>query len=399
MEKKTSSINSGLIFNNIKHEPSAEFVLILPNGHEKIPTISVRPIKVDLEGFSIKLRKFDLLRKHRAKFFKSFYVCRKCEKVIAAKGHFDRHSRRCNTADYQCDLCPFSNHFKDQLGKHMKYHFKFKYFYCYECGEGFRNRAGVQRHIKRMRLYRCSICSINFKCRYGLKKHDRSVHANMFKCDQCPYVGKTKKYLTTHKYKHKQSFSCETCAKKLVFAHQLKDHQMVHKHGNYATAPEVKFSCDKCKKSYATANCLNNHKNIIHASSEAQCDFCAMVFQSKHYLRQHIHVHFKIPCKVCKKKISKRNFTQHKASHQVPFPYRCDLCGRNNKTKRTLRQHILIHAAGKFYCALCKKTFGVIEGLEHKKVHIGPKDYKCLHCAFRATANCYIKNHVKTAHK
>lgn len=258
MQKETFS-NAEDIINNIKNEPEVDFILILPCRNDWSSINSIKSEREKPKKFSIKLRKFDEFEINKNSFFKTLYVCEKCDRVIEKKRNFKKHLLRCKNG----------------------------------------------------------------------------TNGPQFNCDQCHYVG-TKSNLTKHKYIHNKKFSCETCSKKFVAQRELRDHQIVHKHGS---APEINIFCDKCEKFYPTRRGLQQHKKMTHNLQEVQCDYCDNMFKSKHHLSKHFEIHFKVPCLICGKCVTRRNSASHYRTH-LPPKYQCDLCGLRIREKQNLKPHM-----------------------------------------------------------
>lgn len=388
MSQEASSY-SAMIIDNIKHEPPVEYLLILP------------PEQNETE------RKDKTSVKRKTKSEKTF-KCEKCPHVTKYKSNLVLHSKRCGKNKlikpvniFQCDLCPVSSNKKSSLRKHMHVHNKLRPFACLECGQKFKNKAGLARHTGRMKELQCLPCKFECKCFYALVQHQKAHGSNIkFKCDQCSYNTISKVRLLRHKRLHVKKLSCESCEKKFSYPCDLKNHQMTHRHGIYKNLSNVSYHCAECGKMFATIKSLKQHSQLVHENLKAQCDYCLKLFKNKHYLHTHISTHLKLPCKVCKRLFSKHFLPKHIKEHFESQEYHCDLCGGQFKRRNTIKQHMVnVHPNGEYVCFLCRRRFNNIKGLlNHKKVHIGKKKFKCIKCKHVAPSNYFLKSHIKKHH-
>lgn len=211
-----------------------------------------------------------------------------------------------------------------------------------------------------IRLRKCPICNITLKSRALKLKHLADIHGNKFGCKECPYVARTSGLLSAHRFTHFKRFSCETCSKKCSYKNILRDHQMHHKHGIYATIPEVKFKCKTCKKEFASHYRLHAHEFIMHDSQNAICDICGKTVKNKEYIRRHMFQHAKAPCEICQKLISNLTIKRHLIDmHTERLMVECEFCQKTYRDGRNLKIHVnLMHSAKPilFKCKICGHT-------------------------------------------
>lgn len=105
-------------------------------------------------------------------------------------------------------------------------------------------------------------------------------------------------------------FECkvEECNARFTTSAGLRQHALYH-------SKNRPFQCDECDRSFHTSSNLNRHK-LIHSGVKAfECDEC----DKKFTLRS--------------------NLVSHKESHSK-IPHKCHLCGKQLKSKRTMRGHM-----------------------------------------------------------
>jgi KRAB domain-containing zinc finger protein len=392
MENSQSSCFSSKNIDNIKQEPSVEFLLILPQPPFELPLI-----KVEHENHKAVELKYKP---------KKCFQCGKCDRKLTSKISLENHSKICGKEKlkvnehlkFQCDLCPHFCSLKGRLRNHMVVHQELRPHVCLECGEGFKEASGLKRHISRMREYSCVTCNFECNCQFTLLNHYKTHQK--FKCDQCSYVTSKKSYLKIHQTTHTKTFSCETCDKNVTSKFQLESHQKFHRHGPFKEIPDDRFDCEKCDKSFKLLSGLKNHTKHVHDVAEIKCNICSKVFKNKHYLLTHVSIHNKLPCKVCNGLFSKHIMSVHLREHSESQEYHCDLCGGQYKRRNSIKTHMVdIHKNGEYVCILCRERFNSVHKLfDHKKFHIGRKQYKCLKCSAILQSNFCLKRHNKKKH-
>ena len=94
-------------------------------------------------------------------------------------------------------------------------------------------------------------------------------------------------------------------------------------------------------------------------------------------------------CNMCPKTFASWNgFYKHKKAHSRVKVYMCKHCSESFILKSDLKKHSLIHTQ----CNLCPKTFASRSGLcNHKKIHLGVKNYVCEQCNKSFVFNSNLK--------
>ncbi|XP_075989248.1 uncharacterized protein LOC142985138 isoform X3 [Anticarsia gemmatalis] len=110
-------------------------------------------------------------------------------------------------------------------------------------------------------------------------------------------------------------------------------------------------------------------------STDLQCALCKETFTNYMHLDGHMNAHYN--------------------------NYVCDDCGDTFLTATRLKQHAKIHAAGKFPCSICNKTFKLAKyQLKHEHlVHKLQPKFKCNYCEERFFGEYLRHVHLLEAHK
>lgn len=350
---------------NIKQEPEEHYFLILPPPPE-IENIG-RNIKTEpTKELSVKLKRFDKYWIVKAKYQEIYKACGKCERIFKQRKFFDAHA-----CDFKCDLCSRVFTKNGTLAKHkIIFHLNIKPFECVDCGFCYRTERELEAHKNSSVIRNCLSCNIDFKCLLNYHKHLKN-HGNSFKCNQCPYIGRSMKNLHAHNYFHEKKFACEICGKKYLKRLYLERHQFIYHFKTCKNSSSSKLSCNECGKKFKHSSYLKQHQKFIHSGVKHQCDYCLKKFNGKGNLVNHIFDHIeKVPCKICKKGFSKfRLIAHYRLQHLTEARFKCDLCDRKFKQKKKLKRHIVdVHRYGKFTCACRQKFITLDELFNHRRL-------------------------------
>ena len=144
--------------------------------------------------------------------------------------------------------------------------------------------------------YSCDKCPFKGKNKNSLTSHRRQIHGIMHKCEECEYETKTLRYLTLHQNTHApgQQFECgiEECLKKFRHNTSLTRHKTsVHGSGG-------NNKCEKCKRIFALKANLGRHLRRIHNEGSYKkrtyhCNSCSYVTDRSYCLTKHIEKNHK----------------------------------------------------------------------------------------------------------
>uniref|UniRef100_A0AAG5CVN9 C2H2-type domain-containing protein n=1 Tax=Anopheles atroparvus TaxID=41427 RepID=A0AAG5CVN9_ANOAO len=240
--------------------------------------------------------------------------------------HVDVHN---NPEHYRCEVC---KEIHQNLDKHMiKAHTPEttlpdeKNYSCEHCGKMFKFKTNLRSHIDRVHGVKdvcCNICNKYFNHK-ALSAHKRSAHTDeMFMCEHCPKMFKTRSGLESHKGDHDEN--------------QRKS-----------------VKCTLCGKEMRRGASMAKHMKTIHSQEDpVNCNLCGKVFRTSFHMLRH-------RANTCAATISSR-------------PYKCEVCGKGFAMKLTMTEHMTTHTRTSLYqCAFCFKTFGYISNLykHRKKAH------------------------------
>ncbi|XP_035782424.1 zinc finger protein 43-like [Anopheles albimanus] len=240
--------------------------------------------------------------------------------------HVDVHN---NPENYRCEVC---SEIHQNLEKHMiKAHTpetsvkQEKNYSCEHCGKMFKCETNLKNHIDRVHGVKdvcCDICNKHFN-RKALGAHKRSAHSDeMYMCEHCPKMFKTRSGLESHKGEHDANL-------------------------------RKSVKCTLCGKEMRRGASMAKHMKTIHSQEDpVNCNLCGKVFRTSFHMLRHRQ-------NTCAATINSR-------------PYKCEVCGKGFAMKLTMTEHMTTHTRTSLYqCAFCFKTFGYISNLykHRKKAH------------------------------
>ncbi|XP_050087552.1 zinc finger protein 43-like [Anopheles aquasalis] len=240
--------------------------------------------------------------------------------------HVDVHN---NPENYRCEVC---SEIHQNLEKHMiKAHTpetsvpQEKNYSCEHCGKMFKCETNLKNHIDRVHGVKdvcCDICNKSFN-RKALGAHKRSAHSDeMYMCEHCPKMFKTRSGLESHKGEHDANL-------------------------------RKSVKCTLCGKEMRRGASMAKHMKTIHSQEDpVSCNLCGKVFRTSFHMLRHRQ-------NTCAATINSR-------------PYKCEVCGKGFAMKLTMTEHMTTHTRTSLYqCAFCFKTFGYISNLykHRKKAH------------------------------
>ena len=197
--------------------------------------------------------------------------------------------------------------------------------------------------ISDLKVYKCRICSKDFKAQDQLKSHMKEDHSGPlpYKCEHCPRAFSQYNNLQRHLRVHRAKiFKCKLCDREFNEEFYLNMHMGTH------TGKRV-YSCGVCSASFTSNQDLKIHVKTHSPSQLHTCDVCGKSFSKACVLRQ------------------------HKKGHSGERPHKCDKCPKTFIHRHHLTMHLKSHSEEKQYsCDICKKEFYQSSHLyKHLKAH------------------------------
>nr|CAD7459319.1 unnamed protein product [Timema tahoe] len=135
-----------------------------------------------------------------------------------------------------------------------------------------------------------------------------------------------------------------------------------------------------CDFKDSTTEHNNTKQNLISTlQRKYRCNICNKDFKEKRSLNKHllnkesISVTYVI-------RASRRSYdlNRHLLIHSAQRKYKCDVCDKSFKTKNNLKSHLLIHSKQRKYkCDVCNKSFkGTYDLNRHLLIHSEQRKYK-----------------------
>ena len=216
-----------------------------------------------------------------------------------------------------CHLCGVKISRQRDLKIHMRIHSGEKPYLCSECGEEFRQAAGLVAH--------------------NIRKHSGQ---RPYVCDQCgssfPLVGSLNQHMRIHN--DVKRYTCDQCGKSFLRSSDLKGHIARH-------LGIKKFSCHDCMKMFSTSSELTKHKTLHTGEKPHICSECRRAFRLQKSLKRHMRTHVKdrtLHCADCNKAFAcAESYGEHCQSHprgNVSI-FTCSDCGAGFFDAESLLKH------------------------------------------------------------
>lgn len=165
---------------------------------------------------------------------------------------------------YICDKCGDQFRKKEEISRHMRNQHILREFICEEsnCGKQFNLLRIYQKHIQNhltesTKAWICEYCAKSFSTKYKLTLHLRS-HTNIrpYKCCQCTASFKQQTDLNTHLkslHSNDRPFTCTDCGQSFKIPNSLRSHRK-RKHNQ-----EGMLTCSECHKKVMCSAELKEH--------------------------------------------------------------------------------------------------------------------------------------------
>ena len=149
------------------------------------------------------------------------------------------------------------------------------------------------------RVYRCTICSKNFRSARRLNIHHKRNHSAQM-CGICGKIFELASSLTHHMYSHdERRYYCGKCSFHSHFESELKKHKITHH-----TTPQHQCMHHNCGRWFMRKADLVLHVET-HKKKVFTCDFCDHTTTLKKYMKEHMKSHsdtLPYQCNICNKK-------------------------------------------------------------------------------------------------
>ncbi|GFN88133.1 gdnf-inducible Zinc finger protein 1 [Plakobranchus ocellatus] len=253
--------------------------------------------------------------------------------------------------------------------------------------------------------FHCSECSFVATKRSKLQAHRLRVHeASPVKCDLCPKVFPSKRYMLRHRASHTDpQHCCDICGKMYKIRKAMLEHRKTHD-GAYK---KPKVTCELCSKTFCNRYILECHIKDIHMGQKKSflCSTCGKSFTTRHSLTEHTNAHIGVKphvCEICGKSFSYESaLRDHRFTHADDKHFWCKHCQKGFSQRSGLKMHMRIHRQHKmFICSECGRGFTQKQALQrHERVHKGEKPFVCKHCGRLFTDASIIRRHLILVHK
>lgn len=137
------------------------------------------------------------------------------------------------TRIYECYVCKRSPFTPKRLRQHLKAHDKRRPFKCFVCGEGYKYRPDLNKHL----------CQGDTIC-----------------CEYCPAEFSSLNEILVHLKNHDEKllYQCMRCTKGFGLKSLHKFHKVLHDH--------FQFACKICGKTFGTKQSTANHTRMVHTN-------------------------------------------------------------------------------------------------------------------------------------
>lgn len=164
-----------------------------------------------------------------------------------------------------------------------------KPFKCDKCKRSFPKEFLLKAHLQTHVQAECTICHRMMASAFTLRCHMEIVHGerkNLI-CETCGEEFRTKLGMERHILKHQglvsiEKVQCHICSKWVSGHQNLKIHvKTMH------SEQKEPVTCDICNQNYPNERAMASHKRRVHVEEKFECEFCGKKFKRKIYLKEH----------------------------------------------------------------------------------------------------------------
>lgn len=165
---------------------------------------------------------------------------------------------------------------------------------------------------------------------------------------------------------------------------------------------EKNFECFHCHRQFKSLSSLRIHLKL-HSGIKYACPHCDKIFAMRSYVRDHIVVMHGIKREeIPKDSIQPAIGLVTVDTKPIIGLFECNLCKKQYTKKKTLRQHMKVHASGTFLCVICGVIYKSIANLRyHMERHQSDpkKRFQCNECEKTYPTRRYMLSHHRTIHR
>ncbi|CAB0020153.1 unnamed protein product [Nesidiocoris tenuis] len=315
-----------------------------------------RPFSCDVCNMKFKSMAHLGSHKRTVHVLKPQFQCDQCEYKAKTKCGLKHHALiHSEERAHECPVCQRGFKQKGEMKRHLRLHSDFKPVACQRCDMKFRTNSSLRCHMMTHtgeKPHACTECSFRCTQRGTLVNHINAVHMklNRFECVLCEYVAKTPDTLAEHISDHTgvKPFDCSLCTMKFATKRGVRSHVR----SNHTNLPEqFHFQCDVCLSSFRLPTQLAAHKEKCRETElPFLCGDCQKRFKTERSLRIHLSKcrnKIRLVCRFCKKMFKLQNtYERHLKCHGDKFV--CGVCDHEADSQTSLRSHFAsVHSSKK----------------------------------------------------
>ncbi len=349
------------------------------------------------------------------------HVCTKCDYKSTSSSKLHRHilQKHSNEKPISCEKCEYRCVTREDMNRHiLKMHSDDTPIKCNEknCNFACKNNDELKRHIIYVHTseedkiyYNCDRCDYKSTFERYLQIHIKEVHGDRdYECDQCDFKTKTKKILDRHIYNihsDEKPYKCQNCE----YSCKTQFHLNIHINRIHIDEKPIKCQEEGCEYSCVLTKELRLHMIDHNNEYPYKCEECPFECKTRQNLNNHIlNIHTdekNISCDECQFKCKhKGDLDHHKVSmHTDIRNFKCDQCDYAGVRKTSLYYHILrCHTEIKpVQCDKCDDTFATNADLNRHIIgtHSLERPFKCDKCDMDFKTPIQLKNHIYNIHQ